>query len=109
MPPSGIEHATFRLVAHCLNQLRQSVPPGTAVHSVTFCWWTAVNRAVSQCDLSIILVQLLLEHHVQVIHTTVDGKTKGFKCKLYTVHNMYATCIQWTGGDVVNCFCYFRG
>ena len=53
----------------------------------------AVNNAVIPCDLSIIIVQLLLEHPVQVIHTTVDGKTKGFKSKIYTVHNMYT--VDW--------------
>jgi len=66
----------------------------------------AVNNAVTPCDLSTISIQLLLEHPVRVIHTTVDGKTKGFKSKIYT---LYTICIQWTGGDVMNCFCYVRG
>jgi len=87
----------------------------TAVNSVTFYWWPVENKAVSPSDMNKVLVQLLLENPVQVIHTTVDGETKGFKHKIYTVHNMYTknilytVCIQWTGGDVMNCFCYFRG
>jgi len=56
--------------------------------SLQLCWWPAVNKAVSPCDLSIILVQLLLEHPVQVIQTTVDSKTKHFTSEIYTVHNM---------------------
>jgi len=78
----------------------------TAVNSVTFYWWPVENKAVSASDMNKVLVQLLLEHPVQVIHTTVDGETKSLqniKCILYTI------CIQWTGGDVMNCFCYFQG
>jgi len=67
--------------------------------TVTVCCWQTVNKAVSPCDLSIIFVQLLLEHPVQVIHKTVDGKTTwNLKYILYTV------CRQWTGGDVMKCF-----
>jgi len=62
----------------------------TAVNSVTFYWWSVENKAVSPSDMNKLLVQLLLE---QVIHTTVDGKTKGFKHKMYTVHNMYT--VDW--------------
>ena len=42
--------------------------------TVTVCWWPAVYKAVSPCD--IIFIQLLLEHPVQVIHTTVHGKNQ---------------------------------
>jgi len=80
--------------------------PRTAVHSVTFCCLPTVNKAVSPCDLSIIFIQLLSEHPVQVIHTTVDSKTIGLKSKIYI---LYTICRQWTGGDVVNCVCYFWG
>ena len=75
---------------------------------------------MSLCDPIIILVQLLFEHPVQVIHTTVDGKTRGFMCKIYILHNLYTVDIkyikyilyttyrQWTGGDVMN-FVTFEG
>jgi hypothetical protein len=77
----------------------------TAVNSDTFYWWPVENNAVSPSDLNTVLVQLVAEHSVQVIHTTVDGETKGFNVN----YILYTICIQWTGGDVVNCLCYFRG
>jgi len=55
----------------------------TSVHSVTLLCGPAVNKAASPFDLTAIFIQLLSEHHVQVIHKTVDGKNKGFKCKIY--------------------------
>jgi len=39
MTPTGIEPATFRYVAQCLNRLRQSVP---------ICWLSVVNIAKAQ-------------------------------------------------------------
>ena len=56
--------------------------------TVTFCWWPAVNKAVSPCCLNTVFIKLLLEHPVQLIHKTVDGKTKGFKRKICFVHNL---------------------
>jgi len=76
----------------------------TAVGSVTFYWWLAVNKAVSPCDLSIVFVQLLLEHHIQVIHTSVDEKSKASNIK----YILYTICREWSRGDVMNSVCYFQ-
>jgi hypothetical protein len=65
----------------------------TAVNSDTFYWWPVENNAVSPSEMNKVLVPLVLEHRVQVIHTTVDGKNQRLQCKLYTVHNMYT--VDW--------------
>jgi len=43
MTPSGIEPATFRLVAQCPNQLRHYVPPGYVI-LIVFSTATLVTR-----------------------------------------------------------------
>jgi hypothetical protein len=75
--------------------------PRNVVHYVTYCWWPAVNKAVSPCDLSTIFVQLLSEHPVQVIHKLLMAKSKASNIK----YTLYTIRIQWTGGDVMNWFC----
>jgi len=60
----------------------------TAVHSVTFCWWPAVNKAVSPCDLNTIFVNLLSDHHELVIDTNFDDEMKGFKSNIYILQTI---------------------
>jgi hypothetical protein len=73
---------TLFITHYTLNMMNETAK--TAVQFVIFCCWPAVNKALSPHDLCIILVQLLLEHRVQLIHTNVDGETKH---KIYTEHN----------------------
>jgi len=56
--------------------------------TVAFCWWPAVNKALSPCYLSIIFVQSPSELRAQEIHITVDGKTKGLKKYICFVHKL---------------------
>ena len=46
-----------------------------------------MHKTVSPCDLSIILVQLLVENRVHV-NRTADGKIKDFKTEIHTVNSM---------------------
>jgi len=63
------------------------------LHSVTFCWWPAVNKAVYPCDLSRVFVNLLSEYHVQIIDTNFNDKMKVFKVT-YILHTIFGECTE---------------
>ena len=65
MTPWGIEHATFRLVAQYLNQLRHHVPPGEdTVHPKL-----PVSQCIYTCPLFAIFMYLdCNKHEIKFLH-----------------------------------------